>query len=126
MPDTPPLLLFEVYRWPGTSPEEFAEHYRTVHAQIGKRIPGVVWYESFLNKNPTRDWPVIGSEPQPDAHVIMMFESQEAKDNVSNTPEWDEAAEDDIGFCSHFKIFEVDRYTWIPDPESRKAFAASA
>lgn len=123
MPDSPPLLLFEVYRWAGTAPEEFAEHYRTVHAEIGTRLPGVVWYESFLNKAPTGDWPTIGSRPEPDAFVIMMFDSQESLENLPNTPEWDEAARDDIGFCSHFKSYAVDRFTWIPDPEKREAYA---
>jgi hypothetical protein len=124
MSDAQPLLAFTVFRWPGTSFEEFEEHYKKVHAQIGKRLPGVIWYESFMNKKAAGDWPVIGASPTPDAFVIMKFESQEALDNLPNTAEWAEAAKDDIGFCSHFEIFEVDRYTWIPDPEQPSAFVA--
>lgn len=111
-----PLLTFDVYRWPGTSSEEFREHYVNVHAKIGMRLPGVIWYESFLNRKPTEGWPVIGSAPVPDAFVIMKFESAQALANLQNTAEWAEAAEDDIGFCSHFQIYEVDRHTWIPEP----------
>ncbi|HZZ49881.1 MAG TPA: EthD domain-containing protein [Pseudonocardia sp.] len=110
-----PLLTFDVYRWPGISPEEFREHYVQVHAKIGMRLPGVIWYESFLNRNPTREWPVIGSAPVPDAFVVMKFESPEALANVKDSPEWAEAAQDDIGFCSHFQVYEVDRYTWVSE-----------
>lgn len=126
MSDDQPLLLFEVYRWAGTSPQEFEDHYKNVHAKIGMRLPGVIWYESFVNKAPTGEWPMVGSRPVPDAYVVMKFESQEALDNLPNTPEWDEAAQDDIGFCSHFSFHPVDRYTWIPDPEERRAFAETS
>jgi hypothetical protein len=119
-----PLLAYTVFRWPGTTVEEFTEHYINVHAEIGKRLPGVVWYESFLNKKPHTEWPVIGSAPVPDAFVLMRLESQDALDTLPNSPEWEEAAKDDIGFCSHFEIFEVERHTWIPDPDRAGAPAA--
>ena len=46
-----PIILFPLYRWAGTSPEQLREHYVQVHAAIGKRL-GVLWYETFLTVNP--------------------------------------------------------------------------
>ncbi|OUS92099.1 EthD domain-containing protein [Rhodococcus sp. NCIMB 12038] len=117
-----PCLAFEVYRWAGTTSEEFRTHYKDVHAQIGKKIPGLVWYESFMNKDAQEGWPVIGGAPKPDAIVVMMFDSEESKQNVAQSAAWDEAAEDDIGFCSHFEIFEVERFTWIPESSLRQPY----
>lgn len=117
-----PCLAFEVYRWAGTTYEEFRSHYKDVHAQIGKKIPGLVWYESFMNKQAQEGWPVIGGAPKPDAIVVMMFDSEESKQNVAQSAAWDEAAKDDIGFCSHFEIFEVERFTWIPESTLRQPY----
>jgi EthD domain len=119
-----PMLVMTIYRWPGTTFEEFMDHYKKVHAQLGKGLPGVIWYESFVNKNASANWPVIGAAPVPDAFVIMKFESREALDNLQNTAEWADAMKDDIGFTSHFQMFEVDRFTWIPDPDRPEAFVA--
>ncbi|WP_127129075.1 EthD domain-containing protein [Georgenia sp. SYP-B2076] len=115
-----PYLAFEVYRWAGTTYEEFRTHYKDVHAQIGKKIPGLVWYETFMNNNAQEGWPVIGGAPKPDALVVMQFDSEESKQNIGNSPAWLEAAEDDIGFCSHFEIFDVERFTWIPEASPRE------
>lgn len=123
MPENSPLLVMTIYRWPGTTFQEFMDHY-PVHAQLGKQLPGVIWYESFVNKKASVGWPVIGAAPVPDAFVIMKFESQEALDNLPNTPEWQEAMKDDIGFTSHFEVFEVERITWVPDPDRPQRFMA--
>ena len=124
MANNGPVLAFEVYRWAGTSVEEFRTHYKDVHAKIGMRIPGLVWYESFMNKNSQEGWPVIGGAAKPDAIVVMMFDSEESKAKIAESEAWTEAAADDIGFCSHFEIFEVDRFTWIPESTLREPFHA--
>lgn len=112
-----PTLIFEVYRWAGTTPEEFREHYTQVHAELGKKLPGIVWYESFLNLEPTRGWPVQDGRARPDAFVIIKFESEAAIEAVKGTPEWREAKLDDPGFASHSPSYPVERFTWIPDPD---------
>jgi hypothetical protein len=43
---------------------------------------------------------------------------------IAESEAWTEAAADDIGFCSHFEIFEVDRFTWIPESTLREPFHA--
>ncbi|MGY0541484.1 hypothetical protein ACW14X_28480 [Nocardioides sp. YJ-D4] len=77
-----------------------------------------------MNKNPQEGWPVIGGAAQPDALVVMMFDSEESKAKIAESEAWKEAAADDIGFCSHFEIYEVDRRTWIAEPELRTPFHA--
>lgn len=126
MANNGPVMAFEVYRWAGTSVEEFQHHYKEVHARIGMRIPGLVWYESFMNKNSQDGWPVIGGAAKPDALVVMMFDSEESKAKIAESEAWLEAAEDDIGFCSHFEIFEVDRYTWIAEDTLREPYHSKA
>lgn len=109
-----PTLMFEVYRWAGTTPEQFRKHYIEVHAQLGKKIPGIVWYETFLNEEPTADWQAQ-ERPRPDAYVIMKLESEEVLAEMRNAEEWRIAKEDDIGFASHSFSQRVERITWIAD-----------
>jgi hypothetical protein len=106
--------MFEVYRWAGTTPEQFRKHYIEVHAQLGKKIPGIVWYETFLNEEPTADWQAQ-ERPRPDAYVIMKLESEEVFADLRNAEEWRIAKEDDIGFASHSFSQRVERITWIAD-----------
>ena len=109
-----PTLMFEVYRWAGTTPEQFREHYITVHAQLGKKIPGILWYETFLNEQPTPGWQAQ-ERPRPDAYVIMKLESEKVLEEMRKTDEWRIAKEDDIGFASHSFSQRVERITWIAD-----------
>ncbi|TXS96450.1 EthD domain-containing protein [Parahaliea maris] len=112
--DTHPIYLFGIYRWSGTTPEQFKEHYLAHHApNIGAKIPGVRWYYTFLNKNPS-----VAQEgpPRPDAFAVMCFESEKALSKAPSTPEWAEAISDNIGFVSNFDTFEVERVTIIAEP----------
>lgn len=90
------------------------------------RIPGLVWYESFMNKNPQDGRPVIVGAAQPDALVVMMSDSEESKAKIAESEAWKEAAADDIGFCSHFEIYELDRLTLSTEPELCMPFHAQA
>ncbi|MEQ1882838.1 MAG: EthD domain-containing protein [Burkholderiales bacterium] len=116
-----PVVFFPIYRWAGSSVAAFREHYIKVHSKIGKRLPGVIWYESFLNKHATDVWPVFDA-PQPDAFALMKFASQDAMADLRNSAEWSEAAEDDIGFVSHAHVIQTERVTWLADPVARSAF----
>lgn len=120
-PADAPIVLFPIYRWAGTSVAAFREHYIHVHSEIGKRLPGVTWYESFLNKSATDDWPVFDA-PQPDAFALMRFASRAAMTDLRNSAEWTEAAKDDIGFVSHAHVIQTERVTWLADPEVRSAY----
>lgn len=120
--DQRPTLIWEVYRWSGTTPEEFRQHYIDVHAPLGKKLPGIVWYESFLTNDPDREWPIQSGRARPDAYVIIKFESEEAIEALRGTPEWRAAKLDDIGFVGNSVAQRVTRMTWIPDPEPVQAY----
>lgn len=115
--DDLPTLMFEVYRWSGTTPEEFRQHYIDVHAPLGKKLPGIVWYESFLATDPAREWPIQEGRARPDAYVIIKFESQQALESLKGTPEWKAAKLDDVGFVGNSVAQRVERFPWIPDRE---------
>ncbi len=36
-PDNLPIFLFHLYRWDGTTPQQFRDHYLNHHFEIGKR-----------------------------------------------------------------------------------------
>ncbi|ROZ99078.1 EthD domain-containing protein [Gordonia sp. OPL2] len=110
--DNQPVVLFGLYRWAGTTPEEFRAHYLDHHVGIGKRIPGVAWYYAFLNTDPQRDG---NSAPRPDAFAVMCFESADAFAQLSTTAEWAEAVADNVGFISHFDTYPVERVTLVPE-----------
>ena len=114
MSESQPILLFEVYRWAGTTTEEFKKHYHEVHAQLGKKLEGIIWYETFFNENPTQTWQAQEA-PRPDAFVIMQLESEDALDKQRTTENWRIAKEDDIGFASHSVCYRVTRVPWILD-----------
>lgn len=112
-----PILIFEIYRWGGTSPEEFRQHYVDVHARLGMKLPGIVWYESFLPQDPQRDWPIQDGRARPDGFVIIQFESEEALESLRGTDEWRAAKLDDIGFVSNSVSYRVERFPWVPERE---------
>jgi uncharacterized protein (TIGR02118 family) len=111
-PQSQPIYLFGLYRWAGTSPEEFKAHYLDKHVELGKRMPGAVWYYTFLNKDPQR-----GQEgaPRPDAFAVLAFESEEALAAAPESDVWQEAMQDNIGFVSHFDTYSVERITVVPE-----------
>lgn len=116
-----PTSIFEVYRWPGTTTEEFRAHYKKVHAQLGKKLPGLLWYETFFNEEATTTWQAQ-ERPRPDAYVVMKWESEEAIEALRGTEEWRIAKDDDIGFASHSFSCRVARVTWIADSETVTEF----
>jgi uncharacterized protein (TIGR02118 family) len=115
MSEKKPIVIFSVYRWPTLSPEEFKNYYLETHAPLAKKFPGAIWYETFLNEDATESLPSMGVAPTPDAIAILQFESQEAYDNLPNTPEFKAVVEDQHGFLTHAQSFNVERLTFIPD-----------
>jgi uncharacterized protein (TIGR02118 family) len=106
-----PILLFGLYRWSGTTPEEFRKHYLTRHGpEIGGAIPGVAWYRVYLNKDPQTE---LGA-PRADAFAIVCFESQQAAGEAANTPEWAAAIADFDGFVGHLDSYSVEQVFFGP------------
>ena len=109
-----PIFLFHLYRWDGTTPEQFREHYLNHHFHIGRRIPGAAWWWTFLNKNPKREQDGM---PVPDAFAVLAFESEEALAAAPQSDTWKAAMEDNVGFTGHFDTYSVERVVVIPEGE---------
>lgn len=92
-------MLFAMYRKEGTSPEEFAAHYRDVHIPITRQFPGVREYDVF---------PVVG-EDGPDAFAVMAFDSAEDFQAVLETDVFKEAMADSETFVARTETHLVDR-----------------
>ncbi|WP_314034592.1 EthD family reductase [Dietzia sp. CH92] len=110
-----PVYLFALYRWAGTSPEEFRDHYLSKHADIGKSIPGVAWWHTFLNDNPMTNWGIPEGAPKPDAFSIMAFESEEALRKAPESEGWAAANGDNTGFVQHIDVYEVSRVQLVSE-----------
>jgi uncharacterized protein (TIGR02118 family) len=119
--ETGPTLVIPMYRWPGTTHDEFLEHHVDVHSAIGKRLPGVTWYETLANKAPRLERSIDGAPPA-DATDILMFESEAAMAEARTSPEWEEWTQDATSFLSHVDVFEMERVVWSRDPEVQRAF----
>lgn len=123
MSDERPILFFEGYRWHGTTPDEFVHHYLDVHAELGKALPGLRWYESFISVEPEREWPIQAGRAHPDFYAILQFESEDALADLKNSDEWRVAKKDDWGFVGNSVSQRVKRFTWVPEPETPKEFS---
>lgn len=118
--DEHPTLVFESYRWAGTTPEECLEHYLAVHLPLGLKLPGIRWYEAFLDVSPAREWPIQG-RALPDFNVILQFESTEVVESLRGTREWVNAKLDDLHFVGNTFGRTSTRFAWLPDPEAPPA-----
>lgn len=117
--DEQPICLFSLYRWAGTTPEQFREHYLTRHApNIGRQIPGVAWYHVYLNTEPQSG--PLGA-PRPDAFAVMCFESKAALRDAPASDKWSEAMEDFHGFVSHCDNYTVDLVRFDTAAEQKSA-----
>jgi uncharacterized protein (TIGR02118 family) len=111
--------LFAIHRWHGTTFEQFERHYRDVHAQFGKKIPGLVAYDVYLAKplgpdggaTVEEEGPVRAGAPQPDAFTIMTWESHEAFMAATQTPEFQAGAADSEGFAGQVAAYLVEHYS---------------
>lgn len=113
-PAQQPIFLFGLYRWSGTTPEQYREKYLGDHVELGRAMPGSVWYYTFLNKNPKREQDGM---PVPDAFAVLAFESEEALAAAPQSDTWKAAMEDNVGFTGHFDTYSVERVVVIPEGE---------
>ncbi len=104
-------VVFGLYRWHGTSYDEFREHYLSRHVEIGKRLPHVKSYSIFLVADPGEDPPP--GPPRPDAFAVMDFESEEEFQAAIASDEFRKAQEDNRGFIGHYDSYQVERLDLI-------------
>ena len=81
---TPHTIVFATRRKPGLTREEFAEHYRTVHAALARKLPGLVEYRQTLLRD---DYHWHGQRCEYDAISVYVFEGDEAAEAAWKSPE---------------------------------------
>lgn len=102
-------VIYELYRKPELSQEEFVSYWMETHKPIAMQIPGVRSY---------RICPVTEAEgvegEQIAGFVIFEFDSREAFDTAHHSPEFAATAADASGnFVRHFTRYEIDVHVAI-------------
>ncbi|MEU9343807.1 EthD family reductase [Streptomyces sp. NPDC048278] len=88
-------IIFATRRKPGLTREQFAEHYRSVHAPLARRLPGLVEYRQTLLRD---DYRWEGQKCGYDAVSVYVFESDEAAEAAWASPEGVALNEDTLLF----------------------------
>ncbi|MFJ3802875.1 EthD domain-containing protein [Streptomyces sp. NPDC090088] len=88
-------IIFATRRKPGLTREQFAEHYRSVHAPLARRLPGLVEYRQTLLRD---DYQWEGQKCGYDAVSVYVFESDEAAEAAWASPEGVALNEDTLLF----------------------------
>ena len=102
-------VIYELYRKPGMSQEEFVSYWHETHKPIAMRIPKVLTYKIC---------PVIEAEgvegEELAGFVIFEFDSKADFDEAHESPEFAATAADASGnFVRHFTRYAVDAHTAI-------------
>jgi uncharacterized protein (TIGR02118 family) len=102
----------------GMSQHDFAEHWRTVHAPIGARFPGLLAYYQHL----TVDTVARGAMPAPDATVDgiseLVFATRADLDAALDSPAAKDAAADAANFMSQMRMYIVDSTVVVADGQT--------
>lgn len=102
-------VVYELYRRPEISQEEFVSYWLEKHRPIAMRMPNVVGY---------RLCPVTesdGVEGEAVAGFVMLdFASREAFEQMHASPEYAETAADAATFARHFTRYAIDVHVAIP------------
>jgi len=102
-------VVYELYRKPEMSREEFVDYWLNVHRPIAMRMPHVRGYEI---------WPVTESDDvegaEVDGFVLLSFDSEEDFDAMHASPEYAETAADARTFARHFTRYAVAPHRIIP------------
>lgn len=77
-------IIFATRRKPGLTREQFAEHYRAVHAPLARRLPGLVEYRQTLLRD---DYQWRGQRCDYDAISVYVFTSDAAAQAAWASPE---------------------------------------
>lgn len=77
-------IVFATRRKPGLTREQFAEHYRTIHAPLARKLPGLVEYRQTLLRD---DYQWQGQQCSYDAISVYVFTSDEAAEAAWASPE---------------------------------------
>ncbi|MEU6192229.1 EthD domain-containing protein [Streptomyces sp. NPDC047061] len=77
-------IVFATKRKPGLTREQFAEHYRNIHAPLARKLPGLVEYRQTLLR---QDYQWQGQPCDYDAISVYVFTSDEAAEAAWASPE---------------------------------------
>lgn len=77
-------IVFATKRKPGLTREQFADHYRDVHAPLARKLPGLVEYRQTLLRD---DYQWHGQPCDYDAISVYVFTSDEAAQAAWTSPE---------------------------------------
>lgn len=103
-------IFFALYRWDGTTRDEFVEHYLSSHVNLGKELPHVVSYTTFLNK---QDPAEQDGPPRPDAFAVIDFGTEQRANEALASPVFAEAQRDNHGFISRYDTYFVERHDLV-------------
>ena len=102
-------VIYEVYRKPGLSQEDFEEHWLQTHKPIAMKIPNVRSYKIC----PVAESEGVEGEAAA-GFVIFEFDSKEAFDEAHESPEFAATATDATeNMARHFSRYAVDVHTAI-------------
>jgi uncharacterized protein (TIGR02118 family) len=68
-------IVYVTKRVPGLTVEQFAEHYRMVHYDLARRIPGLVSYQQSLIDHDSSRWVATSPFDEYDAVSLYTFAS---------------------------------------------------
>jgi uncharacterized protein (TIGR02118 family) len=102
-------VVYELYRNPEMTRDEFVDYWLTVHRPIAVKMPRVKSYEI---------WPVTDSGAvegsEVDGFVLLRFDSEGDFEFMHDSPEYAETAADARKFTRHFTRYAVDTHQIIP------------
>lgn len=82
----------------GMSREAATRHWREVHGEFGRRVPGVLRYVQNLWLAPVGEYAVEGEETSFDGHSELWFADEAAFRAGMESPEWAEMVADAPNF----------------------------
>ncbi len=93
-------FYFVLRKKPGISKEEFHQHWKTTHADIVRKLPGLVKYVQHHVVTVPRPEYAQGEDPI-DGIVETWWESEEALARVKESPELAAVIADEPNFIQH-------------------------
>ena len=99
----------------GMSRDDAVRHWREVHGEFGRRVPGIVRYVQNLWLAPVGEYEVEGAKPTFDGHSEVWFDDEEGFREAMASPAWAEMVADAPNFFSASTMVGavVDEYTVV-------------
>ena len=93
-------LVYCITKKPGLSDGDFFRYWRSKHAQIGARIPGLRRFVQSHRINVPGD----KHSPHFDGMAELWFDNIDALLAARQSPKWKESTEDEANFIDHTKV----------------------